>query len=371
MHPPTTDQQARFVTNLQRLLTEGEFVNTYKFALLLSLSRWAVEHPDHDERNPLDVRELAPHFAELYWPHVQPFAEPNHRAARVAEARPRFGSPDDDDRSSVLRQDRGQRTPHQEPRVLKRIRSAQTVATRLHNLPAAEREVLLKEIRRSIADMPLPRLHTVRDSSEPMRFLYNPGPRKYELRFEPGMVACLTHFAPLVEEIVRSAWVRFVLRCNPHLLGAPAKLEDFLFPQSRANLMTLRTPLASVQGDECFYCTKTIGGTPAVDHFLPWSRYRRDLGHNFVLAHSACNQAKSDHLASYEHLQRWHARNEAHGDVLAAQFDAAQLPHDWPTLQRVASSLYELAAGNTAMVWHRAKTLVPLDARWRQLLVAS
>ncbi|MCB9886707.1 MAG: HNH endonuclease [Planctomycetes bacterium] len=367
MHPPTTDQQARFVTNLQRLLTEGEFVNTYKFALLLSLTRWAVEHPDHDERTPIDASELAPHFAELYWPHVRPFATANHNADMVAESRPTFGT-GADEWSQMLVQDRGQRTPLQAPRVLKKIRSAQASGARLHSLPRVARETLLNEVRRSIAEMPLTRLHKVRDSSEPMRFLYIPGPGRYELRFEQGMVACLAHYALLVEEIVRSAWIRFVLRCNPRLLGAPAMVEDFLFPESRASLATLRAPLAKVQGNACFYCTRKIHGTPDVDHFLPWSRYRRDLGHNFVLAHSACNQAKSDHLASYEHLQRWHARNEAHGDSMAVQFDAAQVPHDWPTLKRVAGSLYELAAGNTAMVWHSAGALVPLDSQWRQLL---
>jgi hypothetical protein len=36
-----------------------------------------------------------------------------------------------------------------------------------------------------------------------------------------------------------------------------------------------------------------------VDHFIPWSRYPADLGHNFVLAHDRCINAKSDYLAAY------------------------------------------------------------------------
>ena len=36
----------------------------------------------------------------------------------------------------------------------------------------------------------------------------------------------------------------------------------------------------------------------AVDHFIPWRRYPLDLGHNFVLAHSACNSSKGDRLAA-------------------------------------------------------------------------
>ena len=35
----------------------------------------------------------------------------------------------------------------------------------------------------------------------------------------------------------------------------------------------------------------------SVDHFISWSRYTTDLGHNFVLAHPGCNSQKSDYLA--------------------------------------------------------------------------
>lgn len=54
-----------FFRNLQQLLVEGDFASTYKFALLLSLTRWAVEHPEHDEAVPVDCGAFAPYFAEL------------------------------------------------------------------------------------------------------------------------------------------------------------------------------------------------------------------------------------------------------------------------------------------------------------------
>jgi hypothetical protein len=44
--PPTADEQIQFLVNLQRLLAEGLFVATYKFALLLSLADLAVEKGD-------------------------------------------------------------------------------------------------------------------------------------------------------------------------------------------------------------------------------------------------------------------------------------------------------------------------------------
>lgn len=40
---PTAEEQIRFLNNLQRLLTEGGFTSTYKFALLLALSDLCVE----------------------------------------------------------------------------------------------------------------------------------------------------------------------------------------------------------------------------------------------------------------------------------------------------------------------------------------
>jgi hypothetical protein len=364
--PPTAAAQACFVSNLQRLLTEGEFVNTYKFALLIALARWATENPGYDEGVPLDVRALAPHFAELYWPHVQPFVLPGG-ASLVGETVEAAGS--DQWWHHIVVQDRGERSEHQVPRVLKEIRRVQQLgATHLHRLEPRQRDALLNEVRKSIAVMPLWKLHTVRDSDAPMRFLYRQGTTKYEVLFEPGVVACLAHFAPLIEDVVRSAWLRHVLRCNSRLLGATAQVESFLFPESRASLEGWRAPLQVVQGDACFYCGKSIGGTPAVDHFLPWTRYRRDLGHNFVLAHDRCNHAKSDHLASCEHLDRWCRRNAEHGDELAERFDAARLPHDWPTLRHVATSLYQLAEASGSMLWQRGKDLIAIDGRWRIVL---
>jgi len=88
LRAPSPEQLGTFVCRLQRLLTGGEFVSTYKLALLIALARWAIEHPDHDERQPLDVSALAGHFVELYWPHVLPF---HADVARVAEARPDYG----------------------------------------------------------------------------------------------------------------------------------------------------------------------------------------------------------------------------------------------------------------------------------------
>ena len=50
MKPPTSDEQIRFLVNLQRLLDEGAFVASYKFTLLLALADLSVEQGEDNGR---------------------------------------------------------------------------------------------------------------------------------------------------------------------------------------------------------------------------------------------------------------------------------------------------------------------------------
>jgi hypothetical protein len=104
-----------------------------------------------------------------------------------------------------------------------------------------------------------------------------------------------------------------------------------------------------------------------VDHFIPWSRYPVDLGHNFVLAHAACNRAKSDHLAAEAHLERWLQRNEEHGQVLAAEFDRQELLHDLATSTHVTHWSYSQSARLGAQVWVTRDVFAPLGPDWPRL----
>jgi hypothetical protein len=95
-----------------------------------------------------------------------------------------------------------------------------------------------------------------------------------------------------VGDLVRSAWVRFVreLRRNRPLLGDSADLSEFVFGSDRSVLAPFRDLLWDVQSGRCFYCERPIrAAAPAVDHFIPWSRYPMDLGQNLVLADERCN----------------------------------------------------------------------------------
>src|ERR1700686_1768952 len=71
---PAADEQIRFLVNLQRLLEEGLFVASYKFALLLALADLSVESGD-DTGAPLVLSQesIAEKFIQYYWRQAAPY----------------------------------------------------------------------------------------------------------------------------------------------------------------------------------------------------------------------------------------------------------------------------------------------------------
>ena len=104
------------------------------------------------------------------------------------------------------------------------------------------------------------------------------------------------------------------------------------------------------------------------DECVPRSELWRRL---LVLAHEECNRRKSDSLADVDALERWLRRNEDHGLELASACDELRLPHDWPTLRRVAISFYRQAEADDASLWRPPEMLVPVNPRWRTLFGAA
>ena len=72
--PPDDRGQLDFLQHVQRIFDEGEFVATYKFALLIALVELAIERGD-DTGAPLelDLHSIAEKFIEQYWPHAAPY----------------------------------------------------------------------------------------------------------------------------------------------------------------------------------------------------------------------------------------------------------------------------------------------------------
>ncbi len=120
-----------------------------------------------------------------------------------------------------------------------------------------------------------------------------------------------------------------------------------------------------LQRGKCFYCEQTVraeGGH--VDHFIAWSKYPIDLGHNFVLADSRCNGKKRDRMPHIDHLARWSERNRDHaGEIVAALKD--RVPCDLACTNRIAYWAYEQTESAGGLTWLRGEELLALSVEWR------
>lgn len=71
---PTPQQQLNFLKQIQQILHSVSFSSTYKFALLISLSRLAIEQRrDSGKSLILDYLDIAEKFIDLYWKQTFPF----------------------------------------------------------------------------------------------------------------------------------------------------------------------------------------------------------------------------------------------------------------------------------------------------------
>ncbi|HSW29087.1 MAG TPA: HNH endonuclease [Longimicrobiales bacterium] len=342
---PSPERQVAFLQDLQRILDEGSFVATYKFALIHALADLAVERgDDSDATLTLPTRDIAERFIHLYWRQVVPFP-----GAAI---------------QALLSQNTGRQAA-----IVNRVREARArygdgIAALEH--AAAEWRRLVGEVDRVVRVMPLWRLQLVGDEVREVLYRQEEGAR--EITLLPGVAACFRAFHPLVLDLVEGAWSHFIRRLNARELGEQADLREFLFGSERASLAPLRPILSDVQGDRCFYCEARIRSASDVDHFIPWWRYPTDLGHNFVLAHAECNRRKSDHLAAERHLARWVERNRTHGPELASAFDLKRIRHDLAASERIARWAYGQIAARQGRVWVEGSTLVELGMGWEGVL---
>jgi HNH endonuclease len=98
-----------------------------------------------------------------------------------------------------------------------------------------------------------------------------------------------------------------------------------------------------------------------VDHFIPWSKYPIDLGHNFVLADSRCNSKKRDRMPHVDHLAKWSERKRDHADEIVTALKD-QLPCDLPCTNRIARWAYEHTETAGRLTWLRGDELLALSA---------
>ena len=344
--PPSPKDEIDFLVKLQRLLAEGSFVASYKFALLLALADLSIERGD-DSGATLDIAtaDIAEKFIQYYWRQVLPYPCPT---------KPR-----------VLQQNTGKQAA-----IVNAVRVAHAAYS--GSLANAMRDKamwgrLVRKVAAVVAVMPLWKLQTV--GRIPLAFLYANTGNHHEIELKTGVAYCFRKFHALIGDMVRGAWLRFVRQQNLAVLGETTDLNEFLFGSERNNLAVVRPVLMDIQRGRCFYCGGGITGPRAhLDHFIAWSRYPTDLAHNFVLADSRCNNKKRDRLPACEHLSAWTERNATYGSQLADKLEVRGVVAELAASIRVAQWAYGLTEAAHGLTWLKADEMVPLNRAWRHLL---
>jgi len=334
-----------FLRKIQRILEEGDFVATYKFALLHALADLCVENePEPDGTLRLSIDQLAEKYIEYYWRQARPF---------------RHGR--------VLQQNTGRQAA-----IVNRVSDAharyEISLTRARSDIAGWRS-LRARVSGTIEGMPLWRLQTVGDQVD--EFLYKRASfENRHLRLEAGVATCFRAFHAFIVNMVRGAWIEQLLKIstNRDLLGEQGDLSAFLFGSERQPLQMFRRILRSHQSGYCFYCGDRVKGEGVLDHFIPWVKYPVDLGHNFVFTDGRCNAAKRDHLAAPGHLVNWKAQNLDRSGELDALFGDAMLRYDARRSLTITAWAYEQAEMSASRVWQHDGVFCSLDSGWRTQL---
>jgi hypothetical protein len=346
---PTAEEQVAFLGKIERLLSEGQFVATYKYALLVAIADLAIKHGSDDGSElDLPIRAIAEEFVELYWRQVAP-----------------YGNAVADGDYCTLQQSTGR--PAKILSIVESLRQSHGTLTRAKQAPAWK--ATITRATRLVSTMPLWKLQRLRH--EALDFLYAKSPVAGNIRLKSGVAANLRRFHSMIIRLAQSEWMHYIqaLPRNSQLLGPTSDLGQFLFGADRSALLRMAAPLAEAQNGQCLYCRRRVD-IGEIDHFVPWSRYPRDLAHNLVLAHTGCNRDKSDLLAAEAHLDLWLKRNETHGPAISEAGRGANIIVDLPGTVSVAGWAYAHGASLHAAAWLRGKEVEPLSGRW-QLLIAG
>jgi 5-methylcytosine-specific restriction endonuclease McrA len=349
--PPSAEAQLVFLTKLQRVFAEGDFTATYKFALLIALADLAVELGRDDGSGLLlSTRVIASRFIQMYWRQTAPYGTGRPDAA------PGILVQNTGAQAAVLsgivafRQETGAKTPQQ---------------AAAHPSFAA----LLSRVAATVSAQPLTYLQNFGGTTD--SFLYE-RLSAGKVYLKPGVAYCLRRFHPLVQQLARTRWVQHVKsnKRNHGILGDAGDLDEFLFSASRQSLAIFGEQLRKLDGPTCFYCGHSLDSHD-VDHYVPFAMYARDLAHNFVLAHPACNRSKSDTLAARPHLERWLDRVVKKSDSLGEIGQLAGISVDGQTSERVAAWGYASALASGAHAWLASSTYQAIDAEYLTLFDAA
>ena len=328
---PTPNEQLKFLKHIQQILQSGTFTSTYKFALLISITRLAIEQgQDTGAALHLEYQDIAEKFIDLYWKQSLPFQFNQYEPFTI------------------------QQSTGKQAKIISEIQIAQQ---QYKTIAAARRDATFwLKLRKSVADtvkrMPVVYLQNL--NGQTFEFLYHLNDSKESLQLLPKVMYCLRQFSEIIEELCQKRWIDFVRLNKQNLVvldGLP-DLDEFMFAPSRSQLGQVANFLIDLQECQCFYCGKSLKNNKyAVDHFIPWSLYPADTGHNFVLADDKCNSQKSNYLASEEFLNQWLERNHLHDQLITQEISQLGFLTDIQRSHRVADWAYRQAVENEYLVW--------------------
>lgn len=344
---PSADEQVRFLRDVQALLEDGQFVATYKYALLIALADLTVESGVADD-GPLEVpvRSIAEKFIEYYWQQSAPF----------------MGG----DAARVLQQNTGRQAAVISDLTRLRAEGVGSLS-QLRSNSRVWRQTVSK-VARIVRVMPLFKLQYVGGTLRP--FLYPHLLQNDAITLGSGVAYCLRQFHTLITGLARDRWVAMVrqLPHNLYLVGQAEDVERFLFGAGREPIRQHLDLLIDLQHGDCLYCRRGLRGADAhVDHFVPWSLHRCDALPNLVAAHSACNLAKGDRLAAEPHLERWAERNAREGIDRHAG-PVASFPAQRAGVTAIAGWAYDRAYELGLPTWVRGRETAVLSPGYRELL---
>ena len=247
-----------------------------------------------------------------------------------------------------------QQSTGKQAKIISEIQIAQQ---QYKTIAAARRDATFwLKLRKSVADtvkrMPVVYLQNL--NGQTFEFLYHLNDSQESLQLLPKVMYCLRQFSEIIEELCQKRWIDFVRLNKQNLVvldGLP-DLDEFMFAPSRSQLGQVANFLIDLQECQCFYCGKSLKNNKyAVDHFIPWSLYPADTGHNFVLADDKCNSQKSNYLASEEFLNQWLERNHLHDQLITQEISQLGFLTDIQRSHRVADWAYRQAVENEYLVW--------------------
>ena len=347
---PSPEEQVHFLMSLQRLLDEGSFTSTYKYALLIAIADICVEMGnDTGDAMQVALTEIAEKFIQYYWRQAVPY--PSSK------------------KHEILYQSNGNQAAIINWLTKLHPKYQHSLARAKHN--EGEWRNTTNAVALKVKEMPLKRLQVI--AGEVLCFLYPHDVKDGQITLFKGVAFCFRRFHGMITRMVQSAWIDEIraLGNNQRVLGQKKDLAEFLFGSERASLSAYQAILREAQQGQCFYCMRPIRASAVIDHFIPWSRYPVDLGHNFMLAHAECNSSKGYHLAAYPHLKRWIARNTTYGQSLADEFDSSVLPQDFHDSHGIAYWAYEQNTLVNGLTWDSNGYFSRQPTEWCKLFNSS